>query len=152
ETGKPHFALLELAEPVTETGGKVLRVTFEFKSAHIRHGLGRFRLSVSGEPATFDREDKRFAVTKLTDPWGKLAAAYAVDGRNDKAVEYFAKAVQRADGRAGKAMVIAAATMVPGLLEKLAESNPNDAEFQAELARYYARGGNQPLANAARTK
>src|SRR5262249_23242002 len=32
ETGKPHFALFELAEPVTDSAGKVLRVTFEFKS------------------------------------------------------------------------------------------------------------------------
>src|SRR5262249_32906358 len=100
ELGKPHFAVLELAEPVTDTAGVVLRVTFEFKSDFKQHGLGRFRLSVSGDPATFDQEEKRLAVSKLTDPWVKLAAAYGLNGRNDKATEYFAKALQ-ADPKLG---------------------------------------------------
>jgi len=58
----------------------VLHVTLEFTSGYQQHGLGRFRLSVSPDPATFDREEKRFAVLKLTDPWAKLAAAYHVLG------------------------------------------------------------------------
>ncbi len=81
---KPHFALVELAEPVTETVGSVLRVTLEFKSPHKQYALGRFRLSVSPDPAAFDREAQRLAAVKLTDPWAKLAAAYALDGRSDK--------------------------------------------------------------------
>jgi tetratricopeptide (TPR) repeat protein len=51
-------------------------------------------LSVSDDPAAFEREQKRFALLKVTDPWLKLAAAYAVNGRNDKASEYFSKALQ----------------------------------------------------------
>jgi tetratricopeptide (TPR) repeat protein len=148
--GKPHFAVFGLPEPVTDAAGAVLRVTLEFKSAYQQHGLGRFRISVS--PAPVDREEKRLAVLKLTDPWSKLAAAYALDGRNDKVLEYFGKALQGADGRAGKATVIAAAAPLPGLLEKLAESAPNDGAFQAELARHYAEQGNHPLASAAHTK
>ena len=94
EEGKRHFALFELPEPVTETAGTVLRVTLEFKSGHERHNLGRFRLSASGEPANFYREQKRLTLPKFTDPWSELAAAYALNGRNDKAVEYYAKALQ----------------------------------------------------------
>src|SRR5262249_28790651 len=45
-----------------------------------QHNLGRFRLSVSANPVTFDREQKRFAAMQLTDPWAKLAAAYHVIG------------------------------------------------------------------------
>ena len=41
-----------------------------------QHNLGRFRLSVSGDPAVFEREQRRFAAMKLTDPWARLAAAY----------------------------------------------------------------------------
>jgi WD40 repeat protein/formylglycine-generating enzyme required for sulfatase activity/tetratricopeptide (TPR) repeat protein len=54
--------------------------------------------------------------------------------------------------RAGRAMIIAAAAPLPGLLEKLAESTSNDGPFQAELARHYAERGNSPLANTASTK
>src|SRR5262249_26044994 len=71
-----------------------LRVTLEFKSRHPQHVLGRFRLSVSTDPATFDREEKRLAALKLTDPWIKLATAYGLNGRNDKATEFFARALQ----------------------------------------------------------
>jgi tetratricopeptide (TPR) repeat protein len=44
------------------------------------HGLGRFRLSASDDPAAFERQQKRVAVLKLSDPWAKLAAAYHVIG------------------------------------------------------------------------
>src|SRR5262249_35825095 len=65
--------------------------------------------------------------------------------------------------RAGKAQIIAtAAPSQPspsvrggqggGSREKLADAAPNDGPFQAELARHCAERGNNPLANAARTK
>src|SRR5579884_12549 len=41
-------------------------------------GLGRFRLSISGDPKVLEHESNRFAILKLTDPWAKLAAAYHV--------------------------------------------------------------------------
>ena len=40
------------------------------------HNLGRFRLSVTGDPAALVRERIRFAAMKLSDPWAELAAAY----------------------------------------------------------------------------
>jgi formylglycine-generating enzyme required for sulfatase activity len=152
ETGKPHFALFELAEPVSDSVGKTLRVTFEFKAEHKQHGLGRFRLSVSPDRGTFDREVKRLAVPKLSDPWLRLAAAYAEIGDKEEALHYVGKALRRAGGRAGKAGIIAAAAPVPGLVEQLAASAANDGEFQAELARHYAHHGAKRLAKAARTK
>jgi formylglycine-generating enzyme required for sulfatase activity len=119
---------------------------------YAQHNLGRFRLSVSADPAAVNREEKRLAVLKFTDPWSKLAAAYALDGRNDKALETFATALRVADGRTAKAAVIAAAALLPGLLEKLAESAPNDGPFQAELAWHFAERGDKPKADAARAK
>src|SRR5262249_1713021 len=100
ELGKRHFAVFEFAEPVTDTVGKALRVTLEFKSPFKQHGLGRFRLSVSPDPLHIEREQKHLAALKFTDPWIKLAAAYSLNGRNDKATEYFAKAFQ-ADPKLG---------------------------------------------------
>jgi tetratricopeptide (TPR) repeat protein len=43
-----------------------------------QHNLGRFRLSVSGDPTIFAREQRRLAAMKLTDPWDRLAAAYHI--------------------------------------------------------------------------
>jgi hypothetical protein len=53
---------------------------------------------------------------------------------------------------AGKARIISEAAALKGTLENLAESVPNDAPFQAALARHFAEQGNKPLANASRTK
>ena len=44
-------------------------------------------------PAIVDRS----AVLALTDPWLRLGAAYAVNGRKDAASQYFTRALQRAD-------------------------------------------------------
>src|SRR5262245_28308799 len=97
--GKPHIAVFEFAEPVPGTDDTVLRVTLEFK-ADARYQLGRFRLSVSPDPLNIEREQKHLGVPKFTDPWVKLAAAYALNGRNDKATAYFARALQ-ADPKLG---------------------------------------------------
>ncbi len=74
--GKSHLAVLELAEPVAATDGMVLRVTLEFKSRIPQAQLGRFRLSVSGDPVALDREQKRFTAMQATGPWARLAVAY----------------------------------------------------------------------------
>ena len=60
--------------------------------------LGRFRFRCRVIRAAFDREQKRLAAMKLADPWSKLAAAYAADGRNDEALRYLSRALERADG------------------------------------------------------
>jgi tetratricopeptide (TPR) repeat protein/tRNA A-37 threonylcarbamoyl transferase component Bud32 len=97
ETSKPHFALFEPAEPVTGTDGAVLRVTFEFQSRFVQHGLGRFRLSVAGVRTDLDRERQRLAATAITDPWQKLAAVYRLEG-DQPAID---KLVERDPGLAG---------------------------------------------------
>jgi tetratricopeptide (TPR) repeat protein len=58
-----------------------LKIEMYFSRSRYReHNLGRFRLSVSGDPATLDQERRRSAAVQLTDPWQKLAAAYQVNG------------------------------------------------------------------------
>src|SRR5262249_7560713 len=61
-------------------GGTKLTFTLDFQFNN-KHALGRFRLSVSSDADTFDRDQKRFAVMKLTDPWQKLAGAYRLQGK-----------------------------------------------------------------------
>jgi formylglycine-generating enzyme required for sulfatase activity len=149
--GEPNTAAI--ATRVAHNTGEELKFEMYFsRSNWTQHNLGRFRLSVSGDPTIFEREEIRYSALRDTNPWSKLAAAYALVGRDDKAVEYLAKALRWADDRAGKAKVIAAAVPLPGMLEKLAESIPDDAELQARLAQYFGERGNHPKAGAARSK
>jgi tetratricopeptide (TPR) repeat protein len=153
---KPHEAVLFPAAAVPAAAGDVLTFTLQF-GPHRFHGLGQFRLSLSGDPALLEpamvmRQEQRCAARMLPDPWLRLAAAYAVNGSKDEALRCFGKALQLADDGAGKGRVIAVAAAQPGQLENLAESTPNDGQFQAELARYYAERGNKQLADAALSK
>jgi formylglycine-generating enzyme required for sulfatase activity/tetratricopeptide (TPR) repeat protein/tRNA A-37 threonylcarbamoyl transferase component Bud32 len=151
ELGKSHHAIFAIDPDLAgDDTGRLTMVLDFYHSAPAF--LGRFRVSVSADdPDAIVREQGKqpAALTELTDPWVRLAAAYALDGRNDKALQYFGTAIQRADGHAGKATVIGAAAPLRGLLEELAESIPNDGLFQAELARHFAQRGDNPLADAA---
>jgi serine/threonine protein kinase len=58
-------------------------LTFELHFSRAQwpqHNLGRFRLSVSGDPAIFVRERNRFAARNITDPWARLAAVWHILG------------------------------------------------------------------------
>jgi tetratricopeptide (TPR) repeat protein len=80
ETKKEHSADFELAEEVGD--GEALRLTVRLKhlSNDPNYVMGRFRLSVSSDPATFERDQKRYGALKVSEPWAKLAAAYHVVG------------------------------------------------------------------------
>jgi serine/threonine protein kinase/formylglycine-generating enzyme required for sulfatase activity len=97
--------------------------------------------------------------------FARIAVLIATQGKEEPPFDAAAKAKLRQQAfdwlkaelavttdRAGKAQIIATAAPLPGLVEKLAESAPNDGRFQGELTRHYAERGNYPLANAARTK
>src|SRR5947207_13137567 len=46
EVGRPHEAVVELAQPATAVGGVRLKLTLDFQFGQ-QHQLGRFRLSVT---------------------------------------------------------------------------------------------------------
>ncbi len=78
-TGQAHTAFL--AAQLQRDANADLKFEFHFSTnAYKQHNLGRFRLSVSGEPTAFDQERQRLAAMKLADPWAKLAAAYHILG------------------------------------------------------------------------
>ena len=145
EMGKPHCALFELVEPVTAAAGTVLRVTLECKYGW-QHNLGRFRLSVCGDPAALDREEKRLAVVNLTDPWARLAAAYARNGRNEEASQGFGKALQRASSYEARKPIVEVAARFDEVLSALSRGQPDDPQLQLALARQHAERGKQRLA------
>ena len=85
-----HWAVFGLKSPARIDGGTVSITLDSGITSWGKHGLGRFRLSVSDDPSAFEREQKRMSVLKLTDPWQRLAAAYFVVGEQpalDKLLE-----------------------------------------------------------------
>src|SRR5262245_25428209 len=76
ETKKPHTAVFELAEAVGDGKGTWLTVRLKHQHWDPNYVIGRFRLSVSADPATVDRDRRRLTAIRITDPWAKLAAAY----------------------------------------------------------------------------
>jgi tetratricopeptide (TPR) repeat protein len=89
--GQPNTAVI--ATRLERAPDDDLRIELYFSPhpQYTQHGLGRFRLSVSGASGVFAREQNRLAAMKLADPWQRLAAAYHVIG--DQAV--LAKLLER---------------------------------------------------------
>ncbi len=92
QVGKNHFAVFEIesARQNGFPGGTKLTFTLDFQF-NIKHSLGRFRLSVRGDPTTFEREAQRIAVMNEADPWSKLAGAYVLTGDAGRAADVLAK-------------------------------------------------------------
>ena len=83
---------------------------------------------------------------KLTDPWLKLAAAYAVNGRNDEARRYLGIALERADGYEARRPVSEVAAHFDDLVSALIQRQPDDPLCQLALARNLAERGKRHLA------
>jgi hypothetical protein len=98
--GEGHSAVFVLRQPAAAGQGQPLVIQLRHKDYNPGINLGRFRLSVSAVPPDIEGEQKRLAVLKLTNPWLRLSAAYALIGQNGKAVEYLGKAL-RAEPRLG---------------------------------------------------
>ncbi len=92
DAGRNHTSVWSVSDPITWEAGTELRSEMRFNqfADWSDQNLGRFRLSLSSDHAAFDAEQKRFAATHVTDPWGRLAAAYWLVGEEqafDKLLE-----------------------------------------------------------------
>jgi WD40 repeat protein/tetratricopeptide (TPR) repeat protein len=143
---QPHYAVFKPERPLAPPAG-LLRLTLEFKYPGDTLALGRFRLSISSASAVYDQEEQRFAALKLADPWAKLAAAYAVNLRNDEAAQYFSRALKQADGYEARKSIVELAARFGDLLSVLAQRQPDDAQLHLALARKLAERGMQRLAD-----
>ena len=83
-------AIWSMSNCVSLAAGATL--TFDMQCQQYKgagENLGRFRLSATGDPAAIDQQ--RFAISKLADPWEKLAVAYQLLG-DQKAARHPAQA------------------------------------------------------------
>ncbi len=130
-----HRSVWGLSEPITLAAGTELVSHMRFQEAaageRADQNLGRFCVSVSGDPAAFDREQARFAALALPDPWAKLAAAYHIIGDQqalDNLLEHHptvAATVYQSAGRTREA--------VPHLARASA-ADPNDTLLSLKVA------------------
>jgi tetratricopeptide (TPR) repeat protein len=111
-----------------------------------RPTLGCFRLSVSNEPRAYQREFQRLTAAKLADPWARLGAAWAMNGRHAEAAKYIAGALQRAGSYEARIPILEFAAGFDELLLTLAEQQPNDPQLQLAAARNLAERGKTQLA------
>ena len=109
----------------------------------LHNNLGRFRLSVSGDPAALDGERQSW---KVTDAWLKLAAAYAANGLNEEALRYFTTTLKRANGYEARRPIIEVAARYDEVLAELSKGQPDDPLLQLALARNLAERGRKRLA------
>jgi tetratricopeptide (TPR) repeat protein len=122
-----------------------LKIELYFARAYsLQHNLGRFRLSVRSDAGAFEREEAGLKVA--IDPWLKLAAAYAVNGRNEEALQFFGTALERATVSGAWQPVFALAARSDDLLAALIKRQPDEPPLQLDLARKLAERGKQRLA------
>ncbi|MFN0053794.1 MAG: hypothetical protein ACKV0T_16565 [Planctomycetales bacterium] len=143
---QPHNAVLFPSAAVATTPGDALRFTLRF-GAYALHNLGHFRLSVTSDLANLEAAESRYAALKATDPWAKLAAGYALNGRRTESVQFFAKALQQADGSEGRKPILELAARFDDVLSALVQESPDDAQLQLALARKHAQRGRRALAD-----
>jgi tetratricopeptide (TPR) repeat protein len=150
---KPHWVVVSFKSPVRTNGGSLSITLDSGISEWGQHGLGRFRLSATNA-ADLNRAIVRndLKASEILDFCIVLAKAHAQQGHTKEAVASFTEALDLAADRAAKTKIITEAAPLNSVLRKLAQRAAPNAQFQAELARYFARRGNAPLAEAARTK
>jgi hypothetical protein len=85
--GSPHQAVYRVKSPIRSESGFRFRINMQFQHnpKYADQNLGRFRLSVTDDPAAFNHCQQRLAALTIEDPWQKLAAAYYVT-ENDPAL------------------------------------------------------------------
>jgi tetratricopeptide (TPR) repeat protein len=144
-SGSSHSAIFLPDEPIGLEQGSKLKFSLDFRAEPIGHNLGRFRLSISSKPTALEQEQNRFSVLKVADPWLKLATAYARNGRTDKALSYFDRALQQADGYEARRPIVELAAQSDDVLSALIQRQPDDAQLQLAMARKLAERGKHRL-------
>lgn len=114
--------------------------------------LGRFRLSVTDDPNGFLREEQRLQAMQLTNPWGKLGAAYALTGATAKSVAAFAAAFEQGETYELRRKFIQAAAEHEHILAELVKLRSDDPMLQVAIADQLTQRGEKDLAATARSK
>ncbi len=138
---RPHAAVFLVDNPVKLANGGTMEFRLQFSNSTDwpKQNLGRFRLSVSDDPAAFDYELKRFAALKITDPWQKLAVAYQMIG-DDRALDnLLARRPEAAIGIADLCVTDKNWERAVAVYSKIITAETRDATLLAKRAEVYEK-------------
>ncbi|MCY2967124.1 MAG: PDZ domain-containing protein [Planctomycetota bacterium] len=107
--------------------------------AEVNHG--RFRVSVTGDPALLDHERKRFASMRIENGVVRLAAAYAVQSEISHAADWAGRGLDGAKSNDAKMSLLEPLLDFDELLVELNRRRPDDLAVRVALTRSLSRKG-----------
>ena len=110
QVGQPHWAVFQPARPFGTATGTRLRVELAFRSRHLNHALGRFRLSVTNRPDPFfELSLTRMKADAERNGLTRLGAAYSLLREWASAAAVLERAAARPDASALDGFLLALA-------------------------------------------
>jgi WD40 repeat protein/tetratricopeptide (TPR) repeat protein len=148
--GSSHEAYLVPDAPLQSDSGFQIKFSLICRNRppYDDQNIGRFRLSVSGDPQAFDHERGRLAANEITNPWARLIAAYRLSG-NEAAVAKLLE--QRPELQLDMADYYASVQdweTALALYNKFITDETTDALLLASRAEAYSGAGQWDLAEA----
>ena len=141
--GQTHFAVI--STDIERAADEDLKIELYFSLGYsLQHNLGRFRVSVRGDAGAFEREVGSLPTT--IDPWLRLAAAYAANGRTDKAFPHLEAAFKRADVSGAWQPIFELVARYDDLRPALVKRQPDAWPSQLDFARKLVERGKLQLA------
>lgn len=138
---RPHAAVFLVDNPVKLANGGTMEFRLQFSNSTDwpQQNLGRFRLSVSDDPAVFDYESKRLAALKITDPWQKLAVAYQMIGDDRALDDLLARRPEAAIGIGDLNVTVKNWERAVAIYSKFITAETRDATLLAKRAEVYEK-------------
>jgi tetratricopeptide (TPR) repeat protein len=135
EVYRRQTAVFEVDPRPENIAGATLSVTL---SSSLASGwpssVGRFRLSVSDDPAIVALEKRVSAIRAMADPWSRLGAAYSVRGAHPRAAHAVALALDRASDDVQRYRLIETIIADASLMNDLLKLRPKDQLLQRAMA------------------
>lgn len=148
---RPYSAVYLTDQPIEFSPPARLQFRMQFSNdvQYPLQNLGRFRLSVSDDPAVFESEKKRFAAAKITDSWAKLGAAFALSDRPNNAAKLIAQALPQIPNATARITLIEQAARNSEIIATLVKLRPDEPQLQVGYAKLLASMGRWSEAAAA---
>lgn len=148
---EPHRLVLRMSEPLDASNLSEINVRLEFRSTqYSTHGLGRFRISVAGDPESFQSESARLKLkqSELADLDVAIGKAHALQSNTAEAAEAFGRALDLATDDVERVKIFAEAAVHSGVLETLAEMNADAAGLLDAMSHYFRVNGDSVRASS----
>jgi Tfp pilus assembly protein PilF len=153
KSASPHWAVFVPAEPIGRATDGTLRFILEFQSRYIHHNLGRFRLSVTGDPDALEGESlhQDLATRELADLDVAIGRAQVQQEQVNEAAASLAQALNRVAAGEDRNRLIDRFGVVDDVLAATGKFRPHDRDLQLARARRHTERGKELLKQQRRT-